>query len=142
MKKLLHFLGMFLFLSMTYSFSFIQNTSKIYFENKEIIIEAQELSCEKPSDDIQNQYIVLKISNKTDQTLEVSFKKELWYNNVCSSCNDNNEFSTNVVLQPKSFLSADCNSKNKDLKIFKSNPHAKKVLSKFELKEIQVTIKN
>lgn len=141
MKKLLKFLGILCLVFSAFSFDVKENDWKVYFENDEIKIESKSLFCDKPTIDIHNSYVVLKITNKTNQSVSVSFNKELWYNDVCTSCNELKEFTTVVTLSPNEILEANCDSKTKELKIFQSHSESKKRLSKFELKKIEVTLK-
>lgn len=141
MKKLLKLLGIFCLIISTFSFSSKESDWKVYFENKEIKIESKLLSCDKPAIDIHNSYVVLKITNKTNQALDVTFQKELWYNEVCSSCTNSKEFKTQVSLNPMEVIEGFCDSKTKELKFFQSSPDSKTKLTKFELKMIEVTPK-
>lgn len=142
MKKLLNILGTSVFTLLICSFVQTSKEWKFYFENKEVKIESCLFSCEKPSVDIHNKYVLLKITNKTNKTIEVSFEKELWSNEICTTCSDSKEFETKIILQPNEVAQADCDSKTKELKIFHSNSNAKKILTKFELKEIKINIYN
>lgn len=142
MIKLLNILGISVFTFLICSFIQSSKEWKFYFENEEIKIESSLFSCDKPSDDIYNKYIVLKITNKTNKTIEVSFEKELWSNDICTTCSDSKEFKTKIILRPNEVAQADCDSKTKELKIFHSNSNSKKILSKFELKNIKINIYN
>lgn len=138
MKKLLKFLGITIVIFTISSFSYTTNDWVSYFENEEIKIESSSFLCDKPADDIHNKYVVLKVTNKTNKAIEVSFKKELWYNDICTTCTENKEFETKISLQPNEIKQADCESKTKELKIYQGNPNSRKALSKFELKEISI----
>jgi hypothetical protein len=142
MKKLLKIIGIISLLLSVSSFAPSPNDWKIYFENETIKIESSLFSCDKPSDDIHNKYIILKVTNKTDKNIEVSFYQELWYNQICTTCTKMQEFETKINLQPNEVQKADCDSKTKELKIFESNSYSKKALSKFELTDIIINPKN
>ncbi len=140
MKKLLKYFGAILLAFSIFSFIPKLNEWKTYFENDQIKIESSILSCDKPSMDIHNDYVILKVTNKTDKVIDVSFKKELYYNEICTSCEDSEEFITKISIQPNQILEANCDSKTKDLKIFHSNKNSKKILTKFELKNITINL--
>lgn len=138
MKKLLKFSGILCLILSLLSFYNPPSDWKIYFENDEIKIESKLLSCDKPAIDIHNSYVVLKITNKTAQAITVSFQKELWYNEICKSCNDLKEFQSVVTLNPTEIQEGSCDSKTKELKFFHSSTDSKTKLTKFELKKIEI----
>jgi hypothetical protein len=142
MKKLLKYFGAILLAISIFSFIPKLNEWKTYFENDQIKIESSIFSCDKPSIDIHNDYVILKVTNKTDKVIDVSFKKELYYNETCTSCGEGDEFTTKISIQPNQILEANCDSKTKDLKIFHSNKNSKKILTKFELKNITINLNN
>ena len=110
-----------------------------YFQNDQVKIEVKTDACNNIKDGINNNYVFVRISNKTAVDLKVSFSKELWYNETCTSCNGGDEFKTMITLKANETLEGTCDSKTKDLKIFHSMANgSKKVLTKFDLKNLTI----
>ncbi len=117
-----------------------ENVWREYLENDQIKIETSTQTCSSTQNGTNSNYIFLRISNKTNLDLEVSFNKELWYNDVCSNCNDGDEAKTTLVLHANETVEGNCESSFKTLKIFQSMANgSKRVLSKFDLKNLTVT---
>lgn len=113
---------------------------KDYFQNDEIRIEVKTEACNNVKDGINNSYVLLRVSNKTNNKIQVSFFKESWYDGSCYNCNkDKQEYMTEIVLNPNETIEGDCKS-TKNLKILHSMQNgSKKVLTKFDLKDLKVT---
>ena len=111
-----------------------------YLQNDQIKIEVKEEACDDVKNGINNSYFFIRISNKTNTDLHVSFTKELWYNEVCTNCEGGDEFKTVLNLKANETLEGTCDSKTKNLKIFKSMQNgSKRVLTKFEFKNLAIT---
>ena len=111
-----------------------------YLQNDQIKIETSIETCSSAQNGTSNNYIFIRISNKTNLDLEVSFDKELWYNDVCSNCNGGDEAKTTLVLHANETVEGTCESSFKTLKIFHSMAKgSKRSLSKFDLKNLTVT---
>ena len=109
------------------------------FENEKIAVNYKKEACNDVLNGIYKENVLLQLVNKTNEKLEFTFKKELWYNNVCSNCNSNSkEHIVTVVLNPNENTSASC-SENKQLSIFSRMLNLKKSeLTKFEIKDIVI----
>lgn len=111
-----------------------------YFQNDQVKIETNTQTCSNAQAGTSNNYILLRISNKTNQEVEVSFFKELWYNDVCSNCNGGDEAKTSIVLKANETVEGSCTSGLKELKIFHSMPNgSKRTLNKFDIKNVTVS---
>tara|TARA_R110001592_G_scaffold88409_1_gene260385 strand:- start:278 stop:703 length:426 start_codon:yes stop_codon:yes gene_type:complete len=126
------------------TFTFGQNTEKIkHFEQKNVTINIIQKDCINKQKGIEKQYYFIEIINNNPSSVNISFKKEVWYNNVCQSCNSqSNEYKVNITVAANSSVIGDCNSDNKSLSIFSKMLNLDKVrkLSKYELKNINVEI--
>lgn len=49
-------------------------------------IAARKVNCTDASKGISKEYLFLKISNKTNETIALEYKLEKWYDGVCSNC--------------------------------------------------------
>ena len=92
MRNLLYTLAI-LFLSTFFSFSNTQITEDdwiLYFENDKCIIEYKKQNCIY-EDFFNQEYIILQLTNKTNEKLTVSWNEERWYDNICSNCEQDTE---------------------------------------------------
>ena len=124
--------------------AFGQNKEKIkLFEQKDVIINIIQEDCINPKKGTEKEYYFIEIINNNSASVNVSFKKEIWYNNVCQSCDsESDEYKVNITVAANSSVIGDCNSDNKSLSIFSKMLNLDKVrkLSKYELKNINVEI--
>ena len=114
-----------------------------YYSHNNIIINIALENCIDAKKGIEKQYNFIEIINNNSSPVKVSFKKDIWYNNVCQSCNSNSEeYKVNLVIPANSSVNGDCDSENKSLRIFSKMLNLNKVrkLSKYELKNINVEI--
>lgn len=111
---------------------------QIKHESAEIKIEFKKDLCTKIDSDIQNEYVFLKITNKTNQAITVSFDKEAWFGENCSNCGSI-ENHVNVKINANESFESSCEN-DKTLKIFSGKPNVKSVksLTRFELTNIQI----
>lgn len=111
-----------------------------YFQNEQVKIEINAEACNNEQAGTYKNYVFLRITNKTSENIEVSFTKELWYDGVCSNCNGGDEAKTNIILKANETVQGTCDASTKELKMFQSMQNgSKKVLSKFELKDLTVS---
>ena len=124
--------------------SFGQSTNKIeYFSQDNITINLILEDCIDNKKGTEKQYYFIEIINNNPFSVNVTFDKEVWYNNVCQSCNSqSNEYKITSTISPNNSIYGDCNSTNKSLQIFSKMLNLDKVrkLSKYELKNINVEI--
>ena len=148
MRHLLFTLAI-LFLSTFFSFSNTQISKDdwtLYFENDKCIIEYKKQNCIY-EDFFNQEYIILQLTNKTNEKLIVSWIEERWYDNICSNCEqDAEEYRKTTVVDANQSLVGQCNF-HSNLKIFSNfsekledMPGVNKIvrLTKFELKNITI----
>lgn len=112
-----------------------------YLENDQLKIEVMETRCNDIKNGIDNQYILLRFTNKTNHKIKVDYQRELWYNNICLNCNESSdENHKTIYLETKEVKTGNCSS-DKSLKIFvrMNNNLSDQVLTKFELKELVIS---
>ena len=148
MRNLLYTLAI-LFLSTFFSFSNTQITEDdwiLYFENDKCIIEYKKQNCIY-EDFFNQEYIILQLTNKTNEKLTVSWNEERWYDNICSNCEqETEEYRKITIVNANQILVGQCNF-HSNLKIFSNfsekledMPGVNKIvkLTKFELKNINI----
>lgn len=113
----------------------------IYFSDEKVTISLFPYDCINTKKGTAIQYFFIEIENKTSEEVSVSFKKELWFNDKCQTCNSNsNEYVVEQIISPHEKIVGDCNSEENDLKIFSKMLNLDKVrkLTKYELKDIKI----
>jgi uncharacterized protein YcfL len=117
-----------------------QSEWKMKAEQENVLIKAKTVSCNDVANGTHKEVVLIQIENKAATPIEVSFKKETWYNNICTTCNKNSaEHKVTVQLGANEIMESSCNS-NKQLNIFSKMLDMKKSeLTKFELKDITIT---
>ncbi len=118
---------------------FAQNNWQTVSEKQNVTIQSKKADCNDVANGIHKELILLKFENKNSFPVNISFRKELWYNGNCINCNSNsNEHIISVTLKPNEILEGNCKS-SKQLQIFSKMLNLKKSeLSHFELKDITV----
>lgn len=117
---------------------------QVYFENDLVRIEMNTFRCTSLQNGTDNNYILLRISNKTHENIEVSYLKETWYDGVCSNCNSSSpEHANTLVLSPEEIKEGNCDSEQA-LRIFQNMPSGftKRALTHFEIKNLAVKTLN
>ena len=118
-----------------------------YYDDASILIEYQYKNCEY--DRFDEEKIILKITNKFNKDILLSFKEELWYDEECINCNfeNENEFFKSINLLANEVKIGTCERNNR-LTIFAKfteklidMPGVNKIieLTKFELKKINIS---
>jgi len=138
-KRLLFLLVLFAGISISFTNASDPNWTGI-FDNDQITIEVSENRCINSKQGTDNIYLFLKVTNKTAEKINVSFLKEVWYNEKCFSCDHPAEYTSTITLEPNGVMEGNCENLNSPLKIFKSMPSgfSKNVLTNYELKNIVV----
>ena len=138
------------FLSVFIFFSFIspslvsqttQSTDfdKVIFVNDEIQIRSNFKNCNDPSEGLDRDYVILTIQNYKNYDVYVEFDEELYYDQKCKTC-DNNEYHFTYRLGPKEVISGKCHFDSiAGLRIFHGMPEKwlKEKLSDFKLLNIK-----
>ncbi|MCF8276814.1 MAG: hypothetical protein K9J17_08775 [Flavobacteriales bacterium] len=97
-------------------------------------------NCENIHNGTAKQFLLLTIKNETTSRLEVSFKRNTWYNGICSSCDSSSSENTiEVTIEPNSELKGECDANN-GLRIFSKmlNLNNVRQLTHYELVDVIV----
>jgi len=143
----MYLLKTFSFIALLYSllgFTSQEEHWNVYFENDQVRIETTSFRCTSPQNGTDNNFILLRIANKTSKSIEVSFLREIWYDGVCSNCNSTSpEYLHKLTFAPGETKEGSCDSE-KALKIFQNMPagFTKRTLSHFEIKDLVVKTLN
>lgn len=139
MKSLKFILGLVIILSLG---SFKQSSDwTLYKTEKGVQFFYKVTDCDDEKNGLYQNFVILKVVNTTNFDVKVSFKKEVWYNNECRTCDDyGNEFTTNLSLLSNSEKVGNCKGELSIFSEFKDKPDVSK-LSKFELVDIKVNRK-
>jgi len=119
-----------------------------YYSDSEIKIEYQYTNCEYP-ERFNQEFVILKITNLTNNDINVSWYNESWYDKKCINCSDekSDEDFNKVYLKANEKVLGNCIDQN-SLRIFskfsdkiENMPGIKKIvkLTKFELKNINIS---
>ena len=119
-----------------------------YYSDSEIKIEYQYTNCEYP-ERFNQEFVILKITNLTNNDINVSWYNESWYDKKCINCSDekSDEAFNKVYLKANEKVLGNCIDQN-SLRIFskfsdkiENMPGIKKIvkLTKFELKNINIS---
>ena len=113
------------------------------FENHKVLFETQYFNCEIPKDGLYAEYVLVKLSNKTTETVTVNWYTDTYYNNYCTNCDHNaRDTKRSYTLKPNETITGSCEpGLNIGLKIFSKwlrmdNP---KTLSHFEISDITIS---
>jgi len=117
-----------------------QSEWQIKHEQQQVVIKEKKVACNDDFNGIHKEMVLLQFNNNSNTIVVVSFKKEMWFNNVCSNCDKNSpEHFINFQLNPNETIEATCIS-NKNISIFSKMLNMKKSeLTKYELKDLTVT---
>lgn len=125
--------------------SFAQNSQQwsLYQDLEDVKIEQKISQCQYQGSDDASEYTFLKLTNKTQSELFVTFKIEIFYNGSCTTCS-NDEYLFTFHLMPGQSMEPDCSFKNDEnghLAIYMrqvKNPSKTSVFTKFQLSNINV----
>lgn len=151
MKKLLKIVSTFMLL-MNVSFLIAQTTSEdisAWKAEKEISglqIYTKEIGCHDTHNGIHEQYIVYQFINSTNETMEISWQNEFWYDGKCYTCDKpaSPENTYKVILAPGETTEGSCDKTSiSGLKVFEHFMYTSKgnKLTKQELKNLNISFK-
>lgn len=122
-------------------YSQIENEkNQIYFSDG-VEINIINTDCIDKASGIEKQLLVVELINTNMYAINVSFKKEIWYDNNCQTCNTNSdEYTVNQIIVDNSTVIGGCKSENKSLNIFVKMLNLDNVrqLTNYELKDIKI----
>lgn len=109
-----------------------QNDWTTYYDNEQLTIETKYSECHYPEKGVHSEYLLVKITNKTGESIDVTYKLDKWYND--SKINpDKSDFT--VVVPANNSVEATCDDLKQGLyaysKILDLEPKSR--LSKIEL---------
>ena len=124
------------------------NNWTTYYSDEVVKIEYQYTNCEY-SDRFNQEFVILKITNLTNNNLSLRWVNESWYDKKCINCSENrtDEASNKVLIPANQLVVGDCDIQD-NLRIFskfsdriEDMPGIKKIvkLTKFKLKNINIS---
>ncbi len=118
---------------------------EIYFENDTVKIEYTYQNCDFSST-AKQEVIVFKFTNLISQNILLSYKADIWHNDVCTNCEQESEESRYTIQIPSNeTIITNCNNEWKGFAIFSAfitnddEEQRYESLTKFELKEIIIS---
>ena len=141
MKKSIHFFALVIFSFFMLSHTHQQAVWQEYHTSEELNIHFKSFQCIDEINGTDHNYILLRFENKTNEKLSISYKQDLWYDDVCVNCESTSqEHIKTIVLNPKEVIEGACFN-NSAFKIFQNMPSGltKRSLTKFELNDIRST---
>ena len=115
-----------------------------YLENELVKIEYKFADCD-PSKGLDNESVILRITNLSQSKVEITWLHELSYDGECKTCDYEEEYSYNFVLGPGESLEGECEyTTDKRLRIFSKFIDAAYTkgqrLSSFRLGDLTITV--
>jgi len=104
--------------------SFSNNEEWIkYKEVDGVTIYTKTAKCDTEYNTAENDYIVFKYVNSNNYNIRISWKLDVWYNNICRSCDldSPNEYELSLDIKANSTVNYICSDNSKAFKIFKAS---------------------
>jgi len=94
-----------------------------YQEIDGVTIYTKVVKCNTEYNPAKNDYYVFKYVNSNNFNIRISWKLDLWQNDVCRSCDleSPNEYELSLDIKAKSTVEYVCSDNSKAFKIFKSS---------------------
>ena len=145
MYRITLILGIIILITTFQSTAQISENWQLFKETPELKIESQKAVCTRPDEGTNIEYLYLKLTNKTSQTLQVKFKKEMWFDNECLSCSsESDEYNVIFNLKPNQRIFPICKDAGdfNVLRVFSSMPDGftKRTLTKFNISNLEIKI--
>ena len=105
-----------------------------------ISISSKLQNCDDVKNGTSKEYVLLDVHNENLFPVELSFKKNLWFDGKCTSCTStSSEHIVSITIEAQSEMQGDCN-KSDGLRIFSKMLNLEKVrkLTNYELVDITV----
>jgi len=112
----------------------------VQFSDESVTISTELIDCISNKNGTAKQYLSIKIENKLQTEVQVKFKKNLWYDGICTNCeSESDEHLVNLKVAAASTAFGNCSS-GKPAMIFVKMLNLENVrqLTHFELKDIEV----
>ncbi len=116
---------------------------ELYKDQNGVLIYSMEKDWNDPSEGINQEMVLLKFVNSTDQELTIEWFDVRWYGGDCVNCDNyqDPEYKHSITLAPGESLEGTCSFDSPSgLSIFKRFVHHKdvKALTNFELRDLQI----
>ena len=117
------------------------NEWTLYKQAQGVQIYFKTVDCDDVTNGLYQRYVLLKVVNTTNFDVNVKWKNDLWYDNNCTTCEDQSvENKVNLLVKAKSELVGNCT--DLQLKIFSEFKNHADVpkLTKFELSNLEIKV--
>lgn len=142
MKKQINMTFFSLLIIICFGFTPGTNNSEwqLYKEIDGIKIYNKTINCDYTDESVKKEMVFIKLVNTTSAKVSLEWDMELWYNNVCRTCNlSSNDYHYSVTLSANETKEGSCRSE-KELKIFSKFIVEKELngLTKFNFANIKI----
>lgn len=138
-RKLTLFFTMLIITAIAFSSFSKTDEWNLYKQDKGVQIFYKQVDCDDVANGLFQKFVIFKLVNTTDFDIKIDWKYELWYNDVCYTCDESSEHKTiSLTVKAQSEIVGDC--ANNELGIFsefKNHPDVAK-LSKFEFGSLNI----
>ncbi len=141
------FISLLMLFSITLLTAQSSNDWTTYHEDNQVKIEYTYSNCEY-IEQFNSEFLVIKISNYTNNEITINWKEELWYNNNCINCeSDSDESNKQIIVAANTTIQGNCTNQNA-LRIFSKftedlakMPGVDKIVSltEFQLKNLNIS---
>ena len=76
---------LFVFVSISFALQ-AQSEWQTKAEQQQVFIKEKKVACNDEANGIFKEMVMLQLENTSNATVEVVFKKEMWFNNICNNC--------------------------------------------------------
>jgi len=131
------FLFVFVIAFFNYSQQNINITSgetKLVFEDQHIKIEGTLTECDNLTSGINNSYVLLKITNLTQDTRSFKIQQDLYFDGNCTTCGKD-EYLFSYTLSPGEIKTGKCSESEQSMRLFHHMPpnYSPTVLTEYHL---------
>ncbi len=116
------------------------NDWKIISQDENVSFSTQKINCERPQDGLFAEYVLVKLENKTNKAIIVTWYTDTYYNNYCTNCDHSlRDTKRTYTLKPKEVVVGNCApGLNIGLKMFSKwlKMENDRILTNYEITEI------
>lgn len=105
-------------------------------------IEYRSQYCERLEDDLDRNNLIVRITNLSNNDLQIEYFNDLYYNDKCLTCNsESEEVKTSVRIKAGQSVEGHCDDTNSSLRHFINFTEIENqsVLTKFDVRQIKVS---
>jgi predicted nucleic-acid-binding Zn-ribbon protein len=95
--------------------------TELVFEDQYIKIEGTVTECDNLTSGINNSYVLLKITNLTQDTRSFKIQQDLYYDGTCLTCGKD-EYLFSYTLSPGEIKTGKCSEKKQSMRLFHHMP--------------------